>query len=93
MENTAVEEKKTIPEKIVAAPVVAVAAVEVGLETVGHDLAQGAVEAATLVVEDTKTVVREFIPSGEKPAKDVRPAASPRMEPLHPPVETTAPVA
>lgn len=81
MDNTVVEEKKTAPEKIVAAPAEAGAAVVQGIETVGHDLAKGVGEAATVVVDGTKTVVRVIIESGEQLGRDTKHAVSPAPEP------------
>ena len=81
MENRVAEEKQTLPEKIVAAPVEVGRVVVSGAETVGHDLAKGATDAATVIVDGTKTVVRVIIESGGALGRDAQQVVSPAPEP------------
>ncbi len=86
MENTAVEEKKTIPEKVVAAPEAVHSAVQGGVEPDGHDPTQDAVGAPTPGVEGTKTVAGAIAGSRENLAQNGRPVAIPETEPVPRPV-------
>jgi hypothetical protein len=93
MENTVVEEKKTVPEKVVAAPVEAGSAIVDGAETVGRDVAKGVSEVATVVADGTKTVVRVIIESGEQAGRDVKHVVSPEPEPVTIPAVAATPAA
>ena len=84
MENTTVQENKTVPEKIVAVPVEVGTVLVHGTETVTRDVAKGVSESATIIIHATKVVVSDIAEAGKQLARDAKQAVDPAPVPTVP---------
>jgi|HubBroStandDraft_1064217.scaffolds.fasta_scaffold148238_2 hypothetical protein len=80
MENTDVETSTTTtPQKIVSDPVATRPTATTNSETVGNDLVKAVTEAATIIVDGTKLVVRVIIEAGDELSHDAKRTDTPAL--------------
>ena len=84
MENTTVEEKKTVIHEVAKVPAEVGTSIVDGVEIVGHEVAKVVVEGATVVVDTTKTAVSDIAMAAEQLGRDVEHAVSPTHVPMKP---------
>jgi hypothetical protein len=85
MTEQSASKSETVVERIVGVPVGVGKTLEIGIETAGRDVENGAVEGGTGVVEASKIFVGDLAAAGRQLGRDVRVVVSRASDSLKPP--------